>query len=42
MKLNMYSVWHNYFYFIIILLLVSKGHHQPNIYKHLKTLVHII
>jgi len=35
-KLNMYSIWHKYVYFTIIILLLAtslglKGHHQTNI-----------
>ena len=55
-KLNMYSVWHNYMFIIIIIIIIiiialfyywllvssSKGHHQANVYKILKMLVHIV
>jgi len=46
MKLNMYSVWHNYVFILLLLLYywlqvsALKGHHQANIYKKLKMLVH--
>jgi len=49
MKLNMYSVWHNYFFFYFIVsiigyLLVSASidPRQTSIYKNFKMLVHIV
>jgi hypothetical protein len=42
MKLNMYSVWHNNLFSLLIyywlLVLVWIGHHQANIYRNLKIL----
>ena len=43
----MYSIWHNYLFILLLfyywlLVLASIGHHQANVYKKLKMLVHIV
>ena len=46
-KLNMYSIWHDYMIILLLfyywlLVSASKGHHHANIYKILKMPAHLV